>query len=78
MYRLSPLLITPMYVSRGETHLQSIIVLTRQLIATKARDFVYNDEASDIASTLSGGSGPRNQTFDPLKLSKSRLLTAKS
>lgn len=41
------------------------------LIATKARDFVYTDDTSDTATTSSSGSGARaNATFDPLKLQK--------
>ena len=47
-----------------------------QLIATKVRDFVYNDDSSDTATTLSSEfSGPRQSaTYDPLKLRESLYL----
>lgn len=44
------------------------------LIAGKARDFVYSEDVSDAASSVSSASGAReNMEFDPLKLSKFSL-----
>lgn len=68
--RLSPSRTTPMYVCRLPSERRS--KANYQLIATKARDFVYNDDTSDTATTLSSElSGPRGSTsYDALKLKK--------
>lgn len=49
-----------------------------QLIATKARDFVYMDDISDVQSSVSGSGMGSKVDFDPLRLSTSLLIAMQS
>lgn len=40
------------------------------VIATKCRDFVYSEDASDGAASLTSGSTRMDMEFDPLKLKR--------
>ena len=41
-----------------------------QVVAEKVRNQVYVDDASDVATSVTSGSGHQNEEFDSLKLSE--------